>query len=95
MSSHQKTKLITNEGEKMKNESQIIAELRSGKNPAQFQGEREMIIVRYKRPDERKYKYGIQAWTKKEIEESKIFLNFGGGVKLCEFIAPLYLTNQG
>jgi len=77
----------------MKKEIKIIEELRAGKNPPQFCGDREMVIVKYKRPDEKKYKFGIQAWTKKEIEESKIFLNFGGGVNLYEYVTPLYLIN--
>ena len=77
----------------MENQQKIIKELRSGKNPPQFCGDREMVIVKYKRPDEKKYKFGIQAWTKREIEESKIFINFGGGVELFEYVAPLYLTN--
>jgi len=77
----------------MEKEIKIIAELRSGKNPPQFCRDREMVIVKYKRPKEKKYNYGVQAWTQKQIEELSHFTNFGGGFMLYEFVAPLYLTN--
>jgi hypothetical protein len=77
----------------MQKEKEIIKNLRAGKNPPQFCGDREMVIVKYKRPDEKKYNYGLQSWTQKQIEERSHFSNFGGGFMLYEFAAPLYLTN--
>jgi hypothetical protein len=74
----------------MKKENEIIKNLRAGKNPPQFCRDREMVIVKYKRPEEKKYNYGIQAWTQKQIEELRHFANLGGGSMLYEFVTPLY-----